>query len=71
MTRDTLAALLKAKDNAKRDMSAAYAACGASSGASIEARLALDLDRIRCLNAYCAADKAYDEAIQAYVVGAK
>lgn len=66
-SRDDLARLLTAKDDAKVAMSAAYKACSDAATGTADARLSLDLDRHRALHAYCAADGAYDAALKVYI----
>lgn len=69
VTRENLAILLTAKDDAKKAMSAAYAACAAAAADHTpEARLSLDLDRQRALNAYCKAETIYDAAVRDFLV---
>lgn len=66
-SRDDLARLLTARDDAKGAMSATYAAMTGSDALPLDTRLALDIDRKRALQAYCAADDAYDAALNAYI----
>lgn len=69
VTRENLAVLLTAKDAAKKAMSAAYATCAAAAADHTpEARLSLDLDRQRALNAYCRAEMIYDAAVRDFLV---
>lgn len=68
VTREKLAVLLTAKDVAKKAMSAAYASCSAAADHTPEARLSLDLDRQRALNAYCKAETIYDAAVRDFLV---
>lgn len=68
-TRDDLARLLKAKDEAQAGFSAAARACreGAEKGLDVAERVALDLSQETALLTSCAADRAYSEAVKAHL----
>ncbi len=73
ITEVSLAALLESKDAAM----AAFSQAGVESRkaaddkAPMSERLRLDIDYRVALTAFCAADKAYDDAIAAYVKAQK
>lgn len=68
-TRDDLAILLKAKDDAHTIFSAAgnAARCGKDQDIPMAARIALDLDYHRSLLTSIKADNAYDDALKAFI----